>query len=191
MIVGSQVPRLLRAWGYKPILFVASVIIALSQLLLAFIPADGNYWANLLPGFVLLGIGAGAVFGPITVAATSGVHWSQTGLASGLVNTSQQLGGSLGLAILTGASTSVATSFDAGAGTKRPCGSTRCSGPRAPDGVPHLRRFLGGRCPRRRVCTRGEGPGERRRGRCGRRDDGRMTMLWRLGLLTGTTMRRT
>lgn len=57
------------------------------------------------------------MFGPITVAATSGVHWSQTGLASGLVNTSQQLGGSLRLAILTGVSTSVATSFDAGAGT--------------------------------------------------------------------------
>jgi MFS family permease len=86
------------------------------RLLLAFIPVDGNYWTSLLPGFVLLGIGAGAVFGPSTVAATDGIPRSQAGLASGLMNTAQQLGGSLGLAILTGVSTSAATSFAAGTG---------------------------------------------------------------------------
>jgi hypothetical protein len=133
MIAGSQVPRLLRAWGYKPILFVASVIIALSQLLLTVIPADGDYWANLLPGFVLLGIGAG--FGPITVAATSGVHWSQTGLASGLVNTSQRLGGCQGLAILTGVPTSVATS------SEEPTGGTSARRPRLAR-IPHRRQLL-------------------------------------------------
>jgi MFS family permease len=56
---------------------------------------------NLLPAFLILALGMGLSFVAVTVAATSGVPDQETGLASGLINTSQQLGGALGLAVLT------------------------------------------------------------------------------------------
>ena len=58
-----------------------------------------------------MGLGMGATFVPVTIAATSGVSGRESGLASGLLNTSQQIGGALGLAILTGVSTSSAAHY--------------------------------------------------------------------------------
>jgi MFS family permease len=65
----------------------------------------------LFPGLVLLGLGMGGNFIAITIAATSGVHGKESGLASGILNTSQQIGGAIGLAILTGLSTSAAARY--------------------------------------------------------------------------------
>lgn len=110
-ISATQVPRLVKRIGYKPILMVAPLVVALSLYLLAHVPLHGSYAQNLLPGFVLLGLGMGATFVPITIAATSGVSGRESGLASGLLNTSQQIGGALGLAILTGVSTASASHF--------------------------------------------------------------------------------
>jgi MFS family permease len=62
----------------------------------------GNYVHDVMPGLILLGIGMGATFVAITIAATSGVSGRESGLASGLLNTAQQIGGALGLAVLTG-----------------------------------------------------------------------------------------
>jgi sugar phosphate permease len=62
--------------------------------------ADGTYLGNLLPAIVPMSIGMGMTFLPLTLVATSGVSASDAGLASGLFNTSQQVGGALGLAIL-------------------------------------------------------------------------------------------
>ena len=60
---------------------------------------------------VLLGLGMGGNFIAITIAATSGVHGKESGLASGILNTSQQIGGAIGLAVLTGLSASAATRY--------------------------------------------------------------------------------
>jgi len=110
-LAATQIPRLVKKIGYKPILMVAPLITALALFLLAHIRIGGNYVHDLLPGFILLGLGMGATFVPITIAATSGVKGRESGLASGLLNTSQQIGGALGLAILTGLASSSAASF--------------------------------------------------------------------------------
>jgi hypothetical protein len=64
------------------------------------VPVHGTYAADLLPGLVTMSIGMGLTFVPITLMATGGVADNDAGLASGLFNTAQQVGGSLGLAIL-------------------------------------------------------------------------------------------
>lgn len=110
-IAATQIPRLVKRTGYKPILMIAPLITATSLFLLAHVRIDGNYLHDLLPGFILLGLGMGATFVPITIAATSGVVGKESGLASGLLNTSQQIGGALGLAILTGLASSSAATF--------------------------------------------------------------------------------
>ena len=63
-------------------------------------PVDGSYWTDLLPGLVLMAFGMGNTFVPITLIATTNVDEHDAGLASGLFNTSQQVGGALGLAVL-------------------------------------------------------------------------------------------
>ena len=73
--------------------------------------ADGSYVSDLLPGFLILGVGMGFSFVPISIAALAGVQGPEAGLASGLINTSQQIGGALGLALLTTVATTHTTSL--------------------------------------------------------------------------------
>lgn len=101
-LTAINVPRLIKRVGFKPVLVAGPLFIAASLLLLARVPVDGNYFLDVLPAITLLGIGAGMSFVAGSIAATSGVKASQSGLAAGLLNTSQQIGGSLGLAILSG-----------------------------------------------------------------------------------------
>jgi len=110
-ISATNVPRLVKKIGFKPILMVAPLVTASALFWLAHVRVGGNYWHDLFPGFVLMGLGMGATFIAITIAATSGVHGKESGLASGLLNTSQQIGGAIGLAILTGIATSAATRY--------------------------------------------------------------------------------
>ena len=72
----------------------------LGLLLFARMPVDGSYAADVLPGMILSSLGMGAIFMPLTLVATTGLDNEDQGLASGLFNTSQQVGGALGLAIL-------------------------------------------------------------------------------------------
>jgi hypothetical protein len=67
---------------------------------LSFLPVDGVYLTNILPTLILIPFGIGMTFMPIIVAATSGVAGHESDLASGLITTSQQMGGALGLSIL-------------------------------------------------------------------------------------------
>jgi EmrB/QacA subfamily drug resistance transporter len=76
------------------------VLAALGLLLFAFAPADGSFWLNVLPAMSLLGVGAGLAFNPLLLAAMNDLDAADSGLASGLVNTSFMMGGSLGLAVL-------------------------------------------------------------------------------------------
>src|SRR5215210_315209 len=86
--------------GVRPIAIAGMVVSAAGMVLLAGVPADGTYAANILPALVLTSLGMGAVFVPLTLIATTGLEDEDQGLASGLFNTSQQVGGALGLAIL-------------------------------------------------------------------------------------------
>jgi EmrB/QacA subfamily drug resistance transporter len=110
-ISATQAPRLIKKIGYKPIIMVAPLVVAVGLFLLGHIRVDGDYLHDILPGFILMGLGMGATFVSLTIAATSGVTGRESGLASGLLNTSQQIGGALGLAILLGLSVSSATRF--------------------------------------------------------------------------------
>jgi EmrB/QacA subfamily drug resistance transporter len=94
----------------KPVLVTGLLVSAAGFVLLTRIVGHGDYASHVLPAMVALGVGAGMSFVAITIAATSGVEPGDSGLASGLLNTTQQVGGSLGLAILSSVSTTRVTS---------------------------------------------------------------------------------
>ena len=75
------------------------------------VSVHGSYLGTLLPGFLLAGMGMGLSFVPVTIGAVSGVSAREAGVASGLLNTSQQIGGALGLAVLSTIAVSVTTTF--------------------------------------------------------------------------------
>jgi EmrB/QacA subfamily drug resistance transporter len=110
-ITASIAPNLIKRIGYKPIIVIAPLFTATGLFLLAHVPVDGKYFTNLLPGFVIMAFGLGFTFVSVLVAATSGVAGHLSGLASGLVNTAQQVGGSLGLAVLSAVAISSTTHF--------------------------------------------------------------------------------
>jgi EmrB/QacA subfamily drug resistance transporter len=86
--------------GVRPVAAVGMLFTVAGLLLLTQLATDGTYLANVLPSMVLSSLGMGAVFMPLTLVATTGLADEDQGLASGLFNTSQQVGGALGLAIL-------------------------------------------------------------------------------------------
>lgn len=102
----ALVPSFVSRWGYRPFLIVGPALVALALLWLSRVPIEGSYVSDLLPTFLIMPLGVGLTFMPIIAAATSGVPANEAGLASGLITTSQQMGGSLGLAILSGIATS-------------------------------------------------------------------------------------
>jgi hypothetical protein len=91
--------------GVRPILMVGMALIGGGLLYYTQISVNGSYVTDLLPGFLLTGIGLGFAFVPVSIAALSGVTNREAGLASGLITTSQQIGGGIGLAILISVST--------------------------------------------------------------------------------------
>ncbi len=105
-VAATNVPRLVKRVGYRPILIVAPLLVSAGLFWLSHISVQGTYWANVAPGLVLMALGMGSTFVSVTIAATSGVPHHEAGLASGLLNTAQQIGGALGLAMLTGVATS-------------------------------------------------------------------------------------
>lgn len=115
-ITATLTSKLVSRVGFKPILMVASSLMAIGLLLLSGIDVAGNYWGDIFPGLALIALGAGMSFVALTLAATSGVPGHESGLASGLLNTAQQIGGALGLAILAGiAATKTETMLHSGA----------------------------------------------------------------------------
>jgi EmrB/QacA subfamily drug resistance transporter len=86
--------------GFKPILAIGMALIALGLLWFTQISVHGSFLADILGPSLLAAVGLGFAFVPVTIAAVSGIKDREQGLASGLINTSQQVGGALGLAIL-------------------------------------------------------------------------------------------
>jgi EmrB/QacA subfamily drug resistance transporter len=84
--------------GVRATLTAGLVVSAASVALLTRLPTDGHYFWDLFPAFVLGGAGLGLAFVPVTIASLAGVERSDAGVASGLINTSRQIGGAIGLA---------------------------------------------------------------------------------------------
>ncbi|GAA2416781.1 MFS transporter [Nonomuraea africana] len=93
---GAAVAR----FGVRNVLLASALLIAAGSLLLATVPAEGSFLLHVVPGLLVSGIGGGLGFAPGMLVATTGVADHQQGLASGLLSTSQQLGGVFGLAAL-------------------------------------------------------------------------------------------
>jgi EmrB/QacA subfamily drug resistance transporter len=92
--------RLIMRFGAKATLIPGLVLIVVGLGLFQRAPVDGEYVADLLPSMLLLGLGAGLTFPSLMTLAMAGVAPSEAGLASGLINTTIQVGGALGLAVL-------------------------------------------------------------------------------------------
>jgi EmrB/QacA subfamily drug resistance transporter len=101
IIVGSvAAQQLIRRFGIRNVAVSGIALAAAGMLVLTRIPVHGSYVGDLLVGLLPMSVGMGLTFVPITLLGTSGVSGDDAGLASGLFNTAQQVGGSLGLAIL-------------------------------------------------------------------------------------------
>ncbi|MBB4660730.1 MFS transporter [Conexibacter arvalis] len=92
--------RLVTRYGARATMLPGIVAIAAALLWFARVPVAGDYWVDLLPVMVLLGLGAGLAFPALMNLAMSGARPDEAGLASGLVNTTAQVGGAVGLAVL-------------------------------------------------------------------------------------------
>ncbi|HWJ31617.1 MAG TPA: MFS transporter [Gaiellaceae bacterium] len=92
--------KLVMRYGVRKPLAVGLVLAGIGLLLFARAPVGGDYIVDVLPGMILLGFGAGIAFNPVLFAAMSEVKPEESGLASGIVNTSFMMGGALGLAVL-------------------------------------------------------------------------------------------
>jgi EmrB/QacA subfamily drug resistance transporter len=87
-------------FGPRNVLLVGMAFVGVGLLLWTRVPVDGNYWVDLFPSMIVLSLGIGACFPALMNLAMSGTTMENAGLASGLVNTSAQVGGALGLAVL-------------------------------------------------------------------------------------------
>jgi len=92
--------------GVKPVLLVGMSSLTGGLLYFTQVSVSGSYVGDLLPGFLLIALGLGFSFVPISIAALAGIQPAEAGLASGLINTSQQIGGALGIAALSTIATS-------------------------------------------------------------------------------------
>jgi EmrB/QacA subfamily drug resistance transporter len=92
--------KIVMRYGFRAPLAAGLGLAGLGLLLLARVPVDGTYVVDVLPSMILLGLGAGVAFNPVLLAAMSDVEPQESGLASGIINTSFMMGGAVGLAVL-------------------------------------------------------------------------------------------
>jgi EmrB/QacA subfamily drug resistance transporter len=92
--------KLVMRFGFRVPLLIGLLVAAAGLAWFARAPLDGDFWVDVLPGMVLLGVGAGVAFNPLLLGAMSDAGTEDSGLASGMVNTAFMMGGALGLAIL-------------------------------------------------------------------------------------------
>jgi MFS family permease len=104
---------LIMRFGARRLLFPGLTLVTAGLVLFTRAPVDGNYFTDVLPVLILLGTGIGVCFPALMTIAMSGATRADAGLASGLVNTSAQVGGALGLAVLATLSTSRTNDLEA------------------------------------------------------------------------------
>jgi EmrB/QacA subfamily drug resistance transporter len=92
--------------GVKPALIFGMTLLTIGLVYFTQVSVGGSYWTDLLPGFLIIGLAIPFAFVPISIAAFAGTRQDEAGLASGLMNTSQQIGGAVGIAFLSTIATS-------------------------------------------------------------------------------------
>lgn len=100
--ISWHAPKLVKRFGIKKLLIVGTLLPTIGISLLTALPLNGSYIVNILPSIILIPAGMSVFFLSAILAATSGVPARESGLVSGLINTSQQIGGALGVALLAG-----------------------------------------------------------------------------------------
>ena len=100
IIWSAVAAQLVTRVGVKPVLVTGMATLTAGLVYFTQVSVGGSYLGDLLPGFLLIAVGIGFSFVPISIAALAGVQDAEAGLASGLINTSQQIGGALGIAAL-------------------------------------------------------------------------------------------
>src|SRR5204862_1628860 len=98
---------LVTRFGIRWVLTAGLLFSAAALVLFARLPVHGSYFGDLFPAFLLSGIGLALAFVPLSIGGLTGVRQADAGIASGLINTSQQIGGAIGVA----AATTIATTF--------------------------------------------------------------------------------
>jgi EmrB/QacA subfamily drug resistance transporter len=106
IIWSAVAAQLVTRVGVKPVLVAGMMALTGGLVYFTQVSVGGSYLGDLLPGFLLIAVGIGFSFVPISIAALAGIQASEAGLASGLINTSQQIGGALGIAALSTIATS-------------------------------------------------------------------------------------
>jgi EmrB/QacA subfamily drug resistance transporter len=100
IVAGVIASQLITRIGTRPVVIAGCLVAAAGIYYLSRLPLHGSYATDLLPGFLVMSLGAGSVFVSVAAAANAGVPGDKAGLAAGLFNASQQVGSALGLAIL-------------------------------------------------------------------------------------------
>jgi len=100
VVISNVAQAVVSRFGVRPTLTIGLLASAASVAWLTRLPVDGQYFWDLFPAFVLGGAGMGLSFVPITIGALTGIERSDAGVASGLVNTSRQIGGAIGIAAI-------------------------------------------------------------------------------------------
>jgi MFS family permease len=115
--VAAQMRRLIARHGYRRYLILGPALVAAGMAWACFLPVHGNYLLHLLPALLVMPAGYGMTYPSAYAAATSGVPARQAGLASGLISTAQQMGGAVGLAVISAVAASYTASLthDSGA----------------------------------------------------------------------------
>jgi EmrB/QacA subfamily drug resistance transporter len=103
--------RVIQHTGVKPIVLLGMALGAVGMFLFTRLTPTSSYVSHVLPGLLVLGVGMGCIFAPAFSTATLGVEGSEAGVASAMVNTSQQVGGSVGTALLSTIFASAVTSY--------------------------------------------------------------------------------
>ena len=99
-VAGAMASQLVTRIGTRPVVVAGCLVAAAGIWYVSRVPLHGSYLSDLLPGFLVMSLGAGSVFVSVTAAANAGVPSDKAGLAAGLLNSSQQVGSALGLAVL-------------------------------------------------------------------------------------------
>ena len=138
-VMSNVAQRLVTMFGARRVLAAGLLSMASAQALLVRLPVHGNYLIDLLPSFILVGVGMAISFVAVTIAALQGVQPENAGIASGLVNTSRQIGGAIGLAAIT----TVATTFASHAAATESAAAAATHGYRVAFGVLTLLALVG------------------------------------------------
>jgi EmrB/QacA subfamily drug resistance transporter len=118
IVTSAIAAQLVTRIGVKPALLIGMVSLTAGLLYFTQVSVHGSYLGDLLPGFLLVAVGLGFSFVPISIAALAGIEPHEAGLASGLINTTQQIGGALGIAALSTIATTRTTDALHGGATK-------------------------------------------------------------------------